>query len=1114
MTTTASPAARRPAPAAPASGWDTEVLVLRGDDRARLRERVLALARYLDARPDAPLPDLAAALARGLAPGGCRLAVVAGSAADLRARLARAADRLADPACARIRDAAGLYYFDQPLFTQGTLALLFPGEGAQYLDMLADLCGVLPEVEETFAWCDRLAAEAGRPEESLRRLLHLPPGATAEERAAAETRLRQLGPSIFGVLLADLAIARVLNNLHVPVSAVAGHSAGELAALLAAGAMQSEAVLGPRLAEIMDLMQRVEGETGGADVALLAVGAGKPAVEEAAAAVACGAVVVAMDNCPHQSVAVGPAHLVAAVEALLTERGVLCERLPFRRPYHTPLFEPWMGPFRDLFAGVPFAVPHTPVYCCSTGRRFPDDPEAIRRLAVDHWVTPVEFTAMIEAMYADGVRLFVEAGPRGNLSAFVEDILRGRPFAALPANVTRKSGPTQLNHLLAQLAAHHVPLNLGHLYAGRVAADLDWERDTDDRTVFPLSPRAGEVPEVGALLPFPPNGSGNHTAVLDAYLGTMEQFLDVQRAVMEAYLAGRSAPADLPPELLAFPDLAPPSESSVLSPQSSVPDAQSPSRPFALVGEVVHHVPGHEVIFRRVMDEREDLYAADHTLGGRGVSRVDPGQNGLPVLPMTFSLEAMAEAAALLVPGKVVVAIRNVRLHRWLPFDPEPTTLEVRAAVVSADPATGAVEVRADVRDLGNSFARDAANRPASEAVVVLADRYPDPPGPRPFPLTDEQPCRCSVEDLRRNMFHGPLFQMVRELARTGKEGIEGAIEVRPRAGWFRSDPDPNVVLDPVLIDAAMHVLGAWHLEQPDWTGRILLPFEVARVEFFGPPPPAGSRLAVRGHNEQESARHYRHGLEVFTPDGRLWLRMTGAGYWRFYLPFGHVNFFGPKDEYFLSRDWPEAVPPRGNGPPRRCHFLDPPVDLKQPVLRAAGARVTMTPRELAGFHAWAGTDAELNDWFFGRMLAKDAVRAAWAEKYGERLFPADIETEAGPDGRLAARPRGAPGPEPLPPVAVAVADGKVAAVSAFARHVGIALVKLPAPDADESAARVLAARRAAADALRTAEEAIEVRPAGPGSFVASAGGVSLRIQTARRADLVVATALSEPDPA
>src|SRR5262249_11971328 len=157
-------------------------------------------------------------------------------------------------------------------------------------------------------------------------------------------------------------------------------------------------------------------------------------------------------------------------------------------------------------------------------------------------------------------------------------------------------------------------------------------------------------------------------------------------------------------------------------------------------------------------------YADDHTLGGRGVSRVNPNQNGLPVLPMTFSLEAMAEAAALLIPGKVVVAIRNIRLFRWLPFDPEPTTLEVRASAASIDSRTGVVEVKADVRDLGNSFLRDGASKPASEAVVVMADDYAESPEPLPFRLTDEQPCKSTVEDLRRNMFHGPLFQMIREL--------------------------------------------------------------------------------------------------------------------------------------------------------------------------------------------------------------------------------------------------------------------------------------------------------------------------------------------------------------
>ena len=716
----------------PATGWDSEVFVLGASDRAALRERVLALAA--DARQN-PIVSLAASLAAELSPGGTRLAVVASSQDDLAKKLQRSADRLADPNCRQIRDAGGIYYFERPLAAEGTVALLFPGEGAQYLNMLADLCGVFPEVEDTFAWCDRLAADIGRPETSLRRVLHLPPTASAEAKAAAEVELRGLGPSIFGVLLADQAIYRILEKLQIPVSAMAGHSAGELGALLASGAMQSEDPDRPGLPEIMATMQRQEDEAGGPDIALLAVGASKATIVEVANAVAGGAVVVAMDNCPHQCVAVGPTHLVAVVESALAERGVICERLPFKRPYHTPLFEPYMGAFRELFASVPFDPPHTPVYCCSTGMMFPSDPIAMRDLAVNHWVMPVEFTRMIETMHADGVRLFVECGPRGNLSAFVEDILRGKSFAAIPANLPRKSGPTQINHMVAQLAAHGVDLNLSGLY----------ERNNEPAQTAPLLLTTREPGEPGASAAASAHGEPvtdtpvsasfvvgeSSSAVLHNYLDVMEQFLDTQREVLTAYLGGQSSATPVSPELFASLDI---SFSSGDGSVTSLPEAEAgpevlaPDVPYCLVGEIIRHEPGREIVFRRVMDEHEDLYADDHTLGGRGVSRENPAQNGLPILPMTFSLEAMAEAASLLVPGKVIVAFRNIRLFRWLPFDPDPTTLEVRAAVASIDPESGVVEVKADVRDLGNSFLPDGAKKSASEAVIVLADHYPAPP--------------------------------------------------------------------------------------------------------------------------------------------------------------------------------------------------------------------------------------------------------------------------------------------------------------------------------------------------------------------------------------------------
>src|SRR5207248_89866 len=127
------------------------------------------------------------------------------------------------------------------------------------------------------------------------------------------------------------------------------------------------------------------------------------------------------------------------------------------------------------------------------------DPDAIRRLTVEHWASPVEFTQLIRNLHADGVRLFVESGPRGNLSAFVEDILRGRPFAALPADVPRRSGLTQLNHLAGQLAAHHVPLKLDHLYSRREPRPVAWK--AAPVTIPAAVPARPPVGEPGASAP-------------------------------------------------------------------------------------------------------------------------------------------------------------------------------------------------------------------------------------------------------------------------------------------------------------------------------------------------------------------------------------------------------------------------------------------------------------------------------------------------------------------------------------------------------------------------------------------------------------------------------------
>jgi acyl transferase domain-containing protein len=261
-----------------------------------------------------------------------------------------------------------------------------------------------------------------------------------------------------------------------------------------------------------------------------------------------------------------------------------------------PVCESLVGIFKDLR----FVEPEIDIYSCMTAGQMPPDSEQIRRLAAEQWANPVRFQETIETMYNDGFRIFLEVGPRANLTGFVMDILKGRTFLAMSSNVHHSSGITQLNHTLGLLAAHFVPIRLDALYAGRMPNKLhfsDTEKDTTeeregkndfqlklalpllnlqpeeiatfqgseirDSQKHPLStqgrdavseqPCSGvaetvKVGRPGPSVPHLPNleDSGSpdlkrfrpNDGAMQAYFQTMEDFLHTQQDIMRTYLEG------------------------------------------------------------------------------------------------------------------------------------------------------------------------------------------------------------------------------------------------------------------------------------------------------------------------------------------------------------------------------------------------------------------------------------------------------------------------------------------------------------------------------------------------------------------------------------------------
>ena len=467
--------------------------IVRAENRADLARRVDEAARDAGAAGLQTFAEFASQTADIPSYGECCVAVVADSLKELTAKLERAASQLSNLHRTRINDRSGIYFHDRPLGPEGRVAFLFPGEGSQYENALADLPPEFPELREL------LATPAGEEK------------AIWDMRAA--TRM---------VLSADVALLHVLRKLGVEPDAVAGHSTGEIAALFAAGMFPGDST--SNFHRMLDGLARaitpdLQREIG--SVTLIAAGTDRATAETLVAGIE-PPMQIAMHNCPHQTVIVGDEQSALVLNRRMLDEGILYEVLPFDRPYHTQRCAPLAAAIREPYESLIANPPAIPVYSCTAARLFPAELRSAREMAVDQWTSRVEFPATVEAMYADGIRIFVESGPRGNLSAFVSDILRGRPHSAIPADVAQRPGLDQLVHLIAQLTAHGVRLNRPNYAA------------TDER-----------APAIAAHLRF------------------MERFYGAQQTIMLAYLERLRTSAPVAAPALADPKDLPAEEHSL-----------------------------------------------------------------------------------------------------------------------------------------------------------------------------------------------------------------------------------------------------------------------------------------------------------------------------------------------------------------------------------------------------------------------------------------------------------------------------------------------------------------------------------------------------------------------
>jgi len=978
---------------------DSELAVFAAGTKDDLIAKIQRVLRFIDA--DQQLPT-SADLSRSLAAEvefrqPVKLAIVYSSIAELREKLHKAIEKLtadqggitgglalpvpqagqvisfAGPVALNLGNDEAIYFASDAAKHNGKIALIFPGMGfpgliGNYPDHLLELCLHYPELRSEFDFFEErdrnpqddiptsavFVPPASLPEEYRQKLKNrlAPPKTDAEYMSEPLPEERYL--AAMGVTLANWLSWTLISRFDLPADFAAGQSQGEMAAACAVGLGDFHETA-PAYWKVLNVNPRY---TAGGRLAFVWATEEQvtPLLEQNPGTY------IAIYMAPMAMILGGDKDGLVRITEELKKQHCLTQLLPYP-PIHTPCLSHLHGDLEEALKDEKFAVKPAKIklYSSITAEPYPNTLEGVRKtlmLNLDH---PLKVWQTIRRMYDDGARIFVQVGG-GHMSAHMKELMpEGARTITAALDVDTRNPVTQLNHLLATLFAAGVPFKPAALFDYRPSQQLDLDHP---RAAAPAPKLA-----IPLRLEWSPLGHPSVPPAREPEISAVAQSSPVaprqeQRAATDAQLPVETPQVDVSRSETTTP------EDITLAPAVVEFDLPLPILKWA---NVTHFVAEQELRIERILDVENDLYIQDHLFA---YCPMKPCYECLPVVPMTMSLEFIAEAAVLLGPGLGVIGYEDIKAMRWIGLeDKERTLLNIEARLAAVDEATG--ERRIDV-------AISYEGKRAFSGRVVLGTAYrqtldmqwPDTSNDPPWPIDADE-----IYNMRR-MFHGPSFHVMTQLGTFSNPIATGALRVLPKDKLFRDLPEPMLLVDPCLLDGIGQFVGLWC--QLHWW--FILPTGVSKVEFYGPTPPVGTDCIIKLQVTQFDVelKQLKADFEIEDGQGNVWMRLSTWGDWIFKWTPRFLSFQQFPTKYTLGY---EADVPGLPGDAVAVR-LDEQELIGVDLLWVA--RTALLNPELDEFRSITGNKAQRR-FLMSRLAAKDAVRIWRTKVTGEaQLHPAD----------------------------------------------------------------------------------------------------------------------------